>query len=392
MQAWHCPFARKDAAGTHASNTTESKMKTGINSLEDFVTEIRRRQAAKIDVVAPTTAMQVVPLPKGEAGGIALLIKGREPVGINPIAHRQLQSHLKIPADYYDRMLQEQPELLAKNINTWLHANRENRLVRQLFGNARAFLSDKYRPLENEDLAQAVAGPLLDLDADVMSCQITESRLYIKAVDKKVTRELAKVGGRFGDGGHKIVRIASPAITISNSEVGQGALSVLGGVYDSFCSNLATFKERSTRKYHVGSKHELAGEDTFALLSDETRRITDEALWRQVGDIVRAAFDRARFDSLCEKIEATAEDKIEGDVVQVVSFASKRLGFTETEGVKVRDELIRSADLTRFGLYNAVTRVSADLDDYDKASDWERIGGQIIDMPKAEWKELAAAV
>lgn len=78
-------------------------------------------------------------------------------------------------------------------------------------------------------------------------------------------------------------------------------------------------------------------------------------------------------------------------MVQAVSFASKRLGFTEAEGVQVRDELIRSGDLSRLGFYNAVTRVSSDLPDYDRATDWERLGGRIIEMPKTEWRELIAA-
>jgi hypothetical protein len=365
-------------------------MKSGLHSIEELVEEIKRRAAAKEDMICSTQALSVIALPKGREGGVELAVKGRtKPLPINSVAHRQIQGHLKIPADYYDRMLTQEPELLAHNINTWLWRNRENRLVRTLFGTTRAFLSDKYRPLENEDLAAAVAGPLMDVDADIMSCAITDTRLYIKAVDKKVTRELAKTGNKFGDGKHKIVRVASPAITICNSEVGYAALSVQGGVYDGWCSNLASFAERSTRKYHVGQKHDLAGQDTYALLSDETRRVTDEALWRQVGDIVRAAFDRARFDALVDKIEATTEDKIEGDVVEVVSFASQRFGFNEDEGRQVRDELIRSGDLTRFGFYNAVTRVSSDLDDYDRASEWERIGGQIIDMPKAAWRELS---
>ena len=361
-------------------------MKTGLHSLTELLEEVKRRAEAKVDMVMPTTAMEAVV----DANEIKLAVKGRDLVPINKVAHRQFQSYAKIPADYYDRMLAEQPELLTKNLNTWLHANRENRLVRQLFGVTRAFLSDKYRPLENEDLAAAVIRPLLDADADVMSAQVTDTKLYIKAVDRKVTRELAKIGGKFGDGGHKIVRVASPAITISNSEVGQGAVSVLGGVYDGFCSNLATFKERSTRKYHAGARHELSDEDTYALLSDETRRVTDEALWRQVSDIVRAAFDRARFDALVDKIEATVEDKIE-DVVQTVNLASKRWGFTEVEGKLILTEMVNGGDASRFGLHNAITAASAKLPDYDRATEFERIGGQVIEMPKAEWRELAEA-
>ena len=120
------------------------------------------------------------------------------------------------------------------------------------------------------------------------------------------------VGGKFGDGKHNIVRMprACPH-RISNSEVGEGALAILGGVYDGFCSNLATFGERATRKYHVGGKHEIAGEEIYALLSDQTRRKTDAATWAQVGDVVRAAFNEAHFNSLCDKISGTQTQKIE---------------------------------------------------------------------------------
>lgn len=361
-------------------------MKTGINSLEALLEEVKRRAEAKQDVVAPSTALTAVV----ENDTVKLAVRGLDAAPINPVAHRQLQGHLKIPADYYDRMLQDDPDLLVTNINTWLHKNKDKRLVRRLFGTTRAFLSDKFRPLENEDLAAAVIRPLLDADADVMSAQITDTRLYIKAVDRKVTRELAKTGNSFGDGQHKIVRVASPAITISNSEVGHGAVSVLGGVYDSFCSNLATFKERSTRKYHTGARHELSDEDTYALLSDETRRVTDEALWRQVSDIVRAAFDRARFDALVDKVEATTEDKVE-DVVQTVSFATKKWNFTVAEEKLVLNEMIKAGDLSRFGLYNAVTAASAKVEDYDRATELERVGGQIIELPKSEWEVVKEA-
>jgi hypothetical protein len=169
-------------------------------------------------------------------------------------------------------------------------------------------------------------------------------------------------------------------------------VSILGGCYDGFCSNLATFGERSVRKYHVGKKHEIAGEDTYSLLSDATRSLTDKATWAQIGDVVRAAFDRAKFDSLCNKIAETQEQKIESDdIVKVVQLSSKRFGFVESEGNSVLKHLIEGGDLSRYGLYNAVTRAAADLPDYDRASEFERIGGQIIDLPATEWKQLAHA-
>lgn len=371
-------------------------MKAG-KTLQELAAEIERRANAKKDVVVRSKDLHyVVDADRGKAE-VNLDIGGKFRTGINAIAHQQFGLHVGIPKPYYDRMLAQQPDLLCANVNTWLREDTDSkgaptkRMVRMLDNNARAFLSDSYRPLENEDLARAVLPVLMELDLAVMSCEITDRRLYIKAVDRKVERELAAIGGRFGDGQHKIVRCLSPAVTISNSEVGQGALAILGGVYDAFCSNLASFGERSTRKYHAGSKHELAGEATYALLSNETRRITDAALWAQVKDITKAAFDRAKFDSLCETIEETRWHKIEGDPVKVIELANKSLGISEANGKDILRHLIDGGELSRFGLYNAITRAAQDVEDYDDATDMERAGAKIIEMKPAEWKRLAQA-
>ena len=103
-----------------------------------------------------------------------------------------------------------------------------------------------------------------------MSCQITDTRLYIKAVDKAVTRELKAHGAYFGDSSHTIVKMKQvcPAVTIANSETGQGRLSVRGGLYSDFCSNLASFGERSMKKTHIGKRHELCEDDALFAVVD----------------------------------------------------------------------------------------------------------------------------
>lgn len=357
-------------------------MKSG-KSLIELAEEITRRKEAKKDFIVNTEAVTMT-LDGKE------VVFGETAATVTPLAHRQLAEHVGIPQKYYDRMAQDDPNLLAMNVNNWLRKEPSKRMIRTLDGKARAFLSDRYRALENEDLAEAILPVLLDGEFDIMSSEITETRLYIKAVDRRVSRELAKSGAKFGDGGHTIVRVACPAITISNSEVGMGALSVLTGIYDGFCSNLATFGERSLRKTHVGGRHELVDDEMFALLTDETRRATDKAVWLQVKDVVKAAFDRVKFDELVDKIEGTQSQKID-DPVKVVELSSKRWGLNETEGKSILRHLIEGADLSRFGLHNAVTAASQELEDYDRATAFERIGGQIIELPANDWQEIAKA-
>lgn len=365
-------------------------MKTG-KTLVELATEIQRRAENKKDFVASTKDMGMV-APSTPGGLPQLIIGGDREFYINDIAHSQIGSHLEIPKVYYDKMRADAPNLLASNVNEWFRRYPAPRMVRTLDSGARAFLSDKFSPdMENEDLAEAVLPVLMDMNLAIMSCEVTDRRLYIKAVDKKVERELAKTGARFGDGGHTIVRVNSPAITISNSEVGMGALSIQGGVYDQFCSNLASFGERSMRRAHVGQKQSIAEGDLYAMLSDKSKRLNNAALWSTVRDVVRAVFDRAKFDSLCDKIEGSQADKIDGDVVKVVELTSRKLGLLESEGKSMLKHLIEGSDLSRFGVYNAITRLSQDVESYDRATELERIGAQVIELPKADWRILAEA-
>lgn len=367
-------------------------MKTG-KTLIELATEIERRANSKVDLVANTKNIEMQNVSSGpESAGVALVLGGTRQFGINEIAHGQIAAHTDIPKAYYDRMLQQARPLLTSNVNEWFDRYPAPRMVRTLDGKARAFLSDKFRvDMENEDLANALLPIIADLGLQVSSCEITDRRMYIKAVDPKVVRELAKTGARFGDGGHTIVRVASPAITISNSEVGHGAWSVRGGYYDAFCSNLAFFGERSMRQAHVGGKHTVAEGELYAMLSDKSRRLDSAALYSKLTDVVKATFDGVMFNRLIDKVEDSANDKITGDVVKVVEVTSRKLGLNETEGKSALRHLIEGGDLSRFGMMNAITRMSADIDSYDRATELEQIGAQVIELPKADWKVLAEA-
>src|SRR5262249_15602881 len=148
-------------------------------------------------------------------------------LALTPFAHSQLGDHLGIPRKYYDRMKTEQPDLLASNIRTWLHADADNkRMIRALDGRVRAILSPKYRPLDYFDLAQVVLPELIEARAEIASCELTETRMYIKAILPHLSDELP-TGQAWGSGHNAVDRgkIVS-AIVVSNSEVGDGTLRV----------------------------------------------------------------------------------------------------------------------------------------------------------------------
>lgn len=121
-------------------------MKTG-RSLQDWAKEIERRANAKRDFMVDTRSMEMF---NGEQGPqVSLELKdSRLQLGMTENAHRQIGTHLNIPAKYYELMRKENPELLVQNVNSWLEKNPTRRLVRALDGDMRAFLSDRYRCIE----------------------------------------------------------------------------------------------------------------------------------------------------------------------------------------------------------------------------------------------------
>lgn len=371
-------------------------MKTG-RTLTELAQEIERQKETKRDFDAPASALRI------HSNGVSTMDLGvGGPMEIGEVAHEQIAEKVGIPRKYYDRMREEAPELLDQNVNHWFqHRPKadidkssgkllapEQFMVRTLDNRVRAMLSNRYRPMDNSDFAEAALPVLAELELMIVSCEITERNLLIKAVDKRIERDIP-TGAKMGNG-HTIFDTLSPAITLKNSEVGFGSLAALTSVWTRQCTNLSTFSERSVRKYHVGARRE-EGEGVTELLSDKSKRLEDAAMWSKIGDVVRAAFERARFDALVDSIEATAKDKIGGDVVKVIEVTSKRFGLTEGERGSVLKHLIEGGDLTRYGLHNAITRTAEDLEDYDRATKFEQLGGQIIELPKSEWKLIAEA-
>lgn len=379
-------------------------MKTG-KTLQQLATEIQRQMDAKKDYIAPVAQMELVSVP--DVPGVSLVLGAKPSVAtdvipldrrqgysIGGVAHAQLAESVGIPKAYYDRCLEQAPALLAGDVNHWLRRQVADakappkRLVRTLDDNVRAILSDRYRPLDNFALCEAVLPVIAEQELFITSMEITERRLYIKAFDKRIEREIRVKGT---DAAHTFMNdVIFPAICISNSEVGYGSLSVAAGVYTGGCTNFAMFADSRMKKYHLGGKA-LDSEEIYALLSDETKAVSDKAIWMQTRDVVRSAFEIARFEERVARVQETTEQKIEGEVVRVVELVGQQFSFSKEERGSVLKHLIEGGQLSRYGLFNAITRTAEDLPDYDRATEFERAGGELIELPRNQWEKLAKA-
>jgi hypothetical protein len=276
-------------------------------------------------------------------------------------------------------MRSEAPGLLSINVNEWFRREPERRMIRTLDGNARAMLTDRYQRIDNEHIAEVVLPVLAETPGiRIASAEITERKLYIKAVNERVRQDV-KVGDPVEAG-----------VLITNSEIGFGAVSIAPLVHRLVCMNGMVVADQKYRRNHVGRRAD-ASEAVYEMLSDETRRADDHAILLKVRDIVKAALDEARFAMTVGKMREAATGEKMQDPVRAIEELGKAMGLAETEKRGILHHLIEGGDLTKFGMLNAVTRAAQDVESYDRSTDLEAVGGRILDLNNAEWRELAMA-
>lgn len=300
-------------------------------------------------------------------------------LGINDIAHQQIGTELGIPRSYYDKMRRENPELLAENVNTWFMQEPKVRMVRALDGTARAFLSDRYRRIDNYDIAQEVIPILSDLNVKFESNEVTDSRMYIKVVNERLTQEV-KPGDYVQSG-----------VIITNSEVGLGRVTIQPLLYRLVCTNGMVVNDikSATSRRHVGKR--LTANDGYVLYANDTLLADDHALLLKIRDTIKAALDEVHFTNLIEQMRAATEVKIETrHIPEMVQLAAPQFGFSKKEGEGILDHLIRGGDLSMYGFANAVTRYAQDVTSYDRSTELEEIGYNILTMPDKTWRTLQA--
>lgn len=165
-------------------------MKQGIKTIQNLYEELERQREARQDLIADTRSLKV-----NSTNGVTMIsvATGDDVLAyrLGEIAHRQLAERLGIPYKYYERMRAEYPVLLDENVNGWLTKNPEKRMLRTLDGRLRAFLSDRYRRLDNLELVDHVLPVISQMKGcEVVSADITETHLYLKVINKTMKTEI----------------------------------------------------------------------------------------------------------------------------------------------------------------------------------------------------------
>ena len=373
-------------------------MKLG-RPLTDLASELERQANAKRDYLTPSETLTV------HSNGRTELVAIGEPYHVADVAHGQIADYLDIPRGFYESLRgnaetitvpaesgigfqgQDQP-LFDVMVNSLFHSKGEQRrLVRTLDGRVRAFLSDAYNlDLDNFDVFRMAALAIEEAGLgpdNVVSAEVTERKLYIKVVSPRMEAVVTPEVGML-----KEPQVVQAGFVLSNSETGLGSLRVSQMIYKLVCMN-GWIREESYRQRHIGKT--LEAEENGNVYRSDTRLADARARLLKVRDHVSAALDEGAFHDLVARIQWSASVRLESPADKVVEAASKKFALSQSEKDNVLSELIAGADLSLWGLSNAITAAAQTVASYDRATELEAIGGRMFSLSAPEVREIVQA-
>lgn len=362
------------AWGIHGLLSQGDSMKAG-QQLVSLLDEVERVNREKRDYLVPSGLLTH----STQSTKSTITLSGSNPITlqVGDTARRQMAEKLGIPFKYFERMRDEQPRLLDNNVNTWLQCSGETRMIRALDGHVRAVLSNRYHRRDNFELAKAVIPILRDLpDARVESCALTPDKLYIKVVTPRVEYEVSP-----GD-------VVCAGVVISNSETGMGSVAVSPLIYRLVCKNGLIAPDATVRRNHVGRALN-SSDDAWQVFSDETLIADDTAFFMKMADVVRDAVSLATFQSIATKMAATKGIVLKRHLPETVELLCNRYALGRDEQDGILRHLAGGADFTGYGLINAVTGFSREVHDYERATELEVVGGQLVGLENSGWATIA---
>ncbi len=365
-------------------------------SLTQLMQKVQDQAARKADFLTPTNDLQKVTDPESNRPALVIEAKGGEPtrhLDINSVAFQQLAAHCDIETRTARRLQDHYPAEFDTLINAHFQKEPKRKMLRTFLdtdetnGTARALLSDRFKTYDNNDMMQTVLPPIMENDSQlqVVQANISDSKLYMRF------KSLVHTGA-----GANVADVMANGVGFSNSETGQGSVTAYQLFWTLACLN-GMQTENKTRSSHITSARDS---DDWGLLSGEAQEADNRALNLKLRDLVSAYSSREMFDQVLDKMKAAAADVIEGEysVADTVNNLGTVMRLTKKETSNVLDGLMSTIGqagyendrpLSRATLINAVTAV-ANTSDIDHADDWQRRGGQLLNMNARDWNRIAA--
>lgn len=367
------------------AKTLTSQVRMSDAEIGTVLAEITRQKETKKDLIADTRKLQArvidnnLVLNVGTGDSDALL-------GLKPTARRQITQRFKVPGDYMNRLLADPKHLplAASTLNHFFQADPSKQMLRTLDGNVRAFLSNKYRPLDNYDLFYAAIEELDKVKAEVWYARLADDSFRLYAVAKGTSAEVTTkrpfgeghdiknfgTGGQGGTGG--LPDLHHPAISIENSETGEGGLRVRAADLRFACTNLMV-TDMGVMAIHSGSRKEEEG-----FLSAETVAADSKVTWMKVRDLIRTSFNADKFKKMIDLMNGATQEEVVDAVAVVEALAATNYIPGDVKD-SIRNRFISGGDKSRYGLIQAVTFEAHNQGlDAEKRNQLNDAGGKLL--------------
>ena len=356
---------------------------TEMMTLSDLTHAIEDREAVKHDLIVSPTELAVLPPTEDRD---SLLIQtggdGFHPMGITDLAHDQIANWSPLGRRYYQLLQEEEPELWADNVNTWLGKGDKPRMLRTqnvTTGNGirrslRAFLSDQYGRFEDIHLMTPVLERIQDRGWEVSHCALTEKRMHIR------------VGFPTMQGEVKVGDIVQAGAAFTNSEVGHGTWKSEFFIERLVCLNGMKFPEM----FAGFSRRHITGRQGAGWLSPSTLALENELLQSKVADTLDMMADKNQFEKVLMLMKDTTAQEIE-QPMEAVQVLAQRAGLSNNERLAVEGNLVRGGDSTLWGLVNALTATAKDIPGFDRRAELEDAAGKMMTR-RSTWNQYTEAV
>jgi len=348
-------------------------------TLEQLAQDLKTVSANKKDFVAPVGQINFTP-------DNTIKLGPTKEFELNDWANRQVAQWAGIPYAYYRRLAEENSELKARCAN---HAvaqsqvlnKQERRLVRTVGDTTRGFLSNRYRMLDNDALVENVFSYLHEAGLEINSCNLDDRHMTLKLTSPRFEGEVKK---------GQVIRYG---IALRNSDVGSSTLTIDPFVQVLSCTNGCYFTDMldavSMRRVHLGGQ--IAAKELSEIISPASREQADQAFWSETRDVVAAICGNDVFGSVLGKMRDSVDVQITGKNLEtVVEKTAKTVGLNISEEGRgsILTHLAQGGDMSQWGISNAFTRYSQDVDGYENATDLEKAGGKIINLTSNQWRAI----
>ena len=329
-------------------------MKQG-KSLKSLLAELQRQKNNSKDFIINTQSLELHTDKRGNSK-LHLLENGKVyKFNVNENTHQQISSRLNIPYSYYQKLQTDSPALLDNNVNTFFKREPEKRLIRILDGTVRAFLSNSYHFIDNLDLVNIIIPILKDMKVNVVSADITPTHLYLKAVNKKFQAEICN-----GDN-------IQAGFVISNSEVGLGSLKIEPLILCANNNNAFIYNQAVQSIRHRGQKLDSISTNINQISADK------------ISNMIHSSIDQEAFNNIIKQLQSTTNVSIY-NTIQALNWLNQ-FTITQREKSDISQQFFINSDFTLYGLLNAVSASTKDSKSYERATELERIAGEMISLP-----------